>query len=43
MNIKLKPHNDNKRQHNKGMKNLKSLIITHKISLEIEWIGGLIK
>jgi len=42
MTLKIKPH-DNKRLHNKGMKNLKNLILKFNISLNIIWIGGLIK
>lgn len=39
MKLQLKPQ-ENKRMHNKGMRNLKQLVITHKISLDIDWIGG---
>ena len=39
MKIEVKPHED-KRLHNKGMKNLRQLIIKHKIGLEIEFVGG---
>jgi len=42
MTLKIKPH-ENKRQQNKGMKNLKKLILKFNIPLNIEWIGGLIK
>lgn len=42
MILKLKPH-QNKRKHNKGMKNIRQLIIKFDIPLEIIWIGGLIR
>ena len=39
MKIKVNPH-ENKRQHNKGRRNLRQLVIDHGIDLEIEYIGG---
>lgn len=42
MTLKIKPH-ENKRLHNKGMKNLKKLILKFGIPINIIWIGGLIR
>jgi hypothetical protein len=39
MKIKINPHK-NKRLHNKGMKNLKQLILKFNIPLEIIFING---
>lgn len=42
MEIKVNPH-ENKRRHNKGMRNLRRLVIDYKINLEIEFIGGRVR
>ena len=39
MTVQVKPH-ENKRLHNKGMKNLKRLVTSHRIAINIEFIGG---
>jgi len=31
---------ENKRRHNRGMRNLRQLVINHGIDLDIEFIGG---
>ena len=42
MKIQVHPI-ENKRKHNKGMRNLRQLVIDYKIDLEIEFIGGRIR
>ena len=42
MKIKVNPI-ENKRKHNKGMRNLRQLVIDYGIPLEIEFIGGRVK
>ena len=39
MKIKVIP-TENKRKHNKGMRNLRQLVIDYNIDVEIEFIGG---